>query len=90
MTKVLFLFMALLGLTGCASHQLAPPDKVEIPIECRIQAPQRPAMPTRNLTQADSLDTHVKTIQAEIDVREGYEIELKAALEACMSPVNQK
>ena len=47
-------------------------------------------MPSDNLTIVDSLDTHVKTIQAEIDMREGYEIELRAALGACMSPVATK
>lgn len=87
----LFIFimaiLTVMATQGCASLRPAASEKVEVPIECRVQAPQRPAMPSDNLTIVDSLDTHIKTIQAEIGIREGYEIELRAALGACMSPV---
>ena len=84
----IFLIMAIAAFAGCASIPSVA-EKVEVPIECRVQAPTRPAMPSQHLTTADSLDTHIKTIQAEIDVREGYEIELRAALGACISIVQR-
>ena len=72
---------AALLLTGCAS---APePVRVAVPVPCRVAVPQRPTMPTENLTPDASLDDFVAAAAAEIERREGYELQLRAALEAC-------
>lgn len=76
-------------LAGCGS---TPPRmvtvKVPVPVECREPVPERPAMPTDSLTRADPLDTKVKAALAEIELREGYEIKLVAALVACTRPID--
>lgn len=60
---------------------------VLVPVECRVQTPARPAMPTESLTEDVALDTFVAAAQAEIERREGYEGQLRAALSECTSPL---
>ena len=68
-------------LTGCAS---APePLRVAVPVPCRVTVPHRPAMPTEALAPDTSLDDFVAAAAAEIERREGYEVQLRAALAAC-------
>ncbi|WP_339092221.1 hypothetical protein [Variovorax paradoxus] len=57
--------------------------KVPIPVECRIETPARPAMPTEALAAGVDLDRFSASALAEIELREGYEGELRAALEGC-------
>lgn len=61
--------------------------KVPVPVECREPVPDRPAMPTEELTAKPSLDQYVQASQAELDRREGYERRMRASLEACTQPV---
>ncbi|MBB1601288.1 hypothetical protein [Variovorax sp. UMC13] len=72
-------------LAGCAStsHQV----KVPMPIECRVDEPARPAMPSDALTPGVALDRFVAVLTAEIEIREGYEGELLAALRSCTAPL---
>jgi hypothetical protein len=88
----LFLFVAALGvlagLTGCAGAPQIQTVKVPVPVECREQTPARPAMPTEALTRADTLDRKTAAALAEIDLREGYEGKLLAALQGCLRPVD--
>lgn len=74
-------------LAGCATQvqQL----KVPVPVECRAVVPTRPAMPTEALAPRVDLDRYVAASQAEIEVREGYEIELRAALSECTSALKK-
>lgn len=87
----LLLFLALLGclgaLTGCAAAPQIQAVKVPVPVECREQVPARPAMPTEALTEADPLDRKTAAALAEIDLREGYEGRLVAALQGCTKAV---
>lgn len=62
---------------------------VPVPVECRETAPPRPAMPTETLGPGVALDSFVKSAQAEIEIREGYEGQLLAALTACTAPLKQ-
>ena len=80
-TVQLGLIVAAALLTGCASKQETL--RVAVPVPCRVAVPQRPAMPTENLTPDASLDDFVAAAAAEIERREGYEVQLRAALEAC-------
>jgi hypothetical protein len=61
--------------------------KVPVPVECRAESPTRPAMPTEALSPGVDPDRFTASAMAEIELREGYEGELRAALEACTSPL---
>ena len=76
-----------------AGHMTAPektvtvPVKVPVPVECRVQVPDRPAMPTEQLRASPTLDQFTQASMAELERREGYEQQLRAALQACTDPV---
>lgn len=74
------------ALVGCG---VAPTRgvKTPIPVECRVQLPARPAMPTESLAPGVDIDRFVSAALAEIELREGYEQELNAALYVCTSGV---
>jgi hypothetical protein len=74
------------ALAGCGVAPLRT-VRVPLPVECRVQMPARPAMPTEALAPGVALDRYVAASQAEIELREGYEGELRAALEECTSPL---
>lgn len=73
-------------LIGCGT---AAPQRISVPVpvECRVQTPARPAMPTDSLAPGVDLDRFIVSAIAEIEIREGYEIELRAALASCMEPI---
>lgn len=82
---LLWAFLGLCSvLVACGS---LPPQtlRVPIPVECRVQVPARPAMPTEALAPGVDLDRFAAAAMAEIELREGYEGELGAALDACIS-----
>lgn len=70
------------ALAGCGVTPLKP-VKTPIPVECRVQWPARPAMPTEALAAGVDLDQFSATALAEIGLREEYEGELRAALAIC-------
>lgn len=78
------------GLAGCAA---SPPAvrveqvRVPVPVPCRVTEPARPLMPTDALAPDAALDAFTAAAIAEIERREGYEGELRAALAACAVPV---
>nr|WP_295978879.1 hypothetical protein [uncultured Variovorax sp.] len=86
------LLTAVLGLScslaGCGS---APTRtlKVPVPVECRVVVPARPVMPTEQLAAAADLDQFVAAAMAEIELREGYEGELRSRLGACTTVIDQ-
>lgn len=61
--------------------------KVPVPVECRVEVPARPAMPTESLSPSVDLDRFSASALAEIELREGYEGELRAALDECAKPI---
>lgn len=88
------LILALLLITGCATNPGATvPVNVAIPVKCATEVPQRPVMPTEVLrlpppkTDSEKLQqlfARTRAALAEIDFREGYEVELLAALKSCL------
>lgn len=67
-------------LAGCSAQQV---QRVAVPVPCRVAIPARPIMPTESLPVDASLDAFVQAAAAEIERREGYEQELRAAIGAC-------
>ena len=85
--------LAALALAGCA----APEPKIDVrtvsvavPVACREPVPDRPAMPTDALPKRAGLDAFVQAATAEIELREGYESQLRTALTACTKPVEPR
>jgi hypothetical protein len=70
-------------ITGCGTVPPSVPVNVAIPIKCKAEVPERPVMPTENLSDGVSIDSFVQAAQAEIELREGYEVKLEAALRSC-------
>lgn len=58
--------------------------EVPVPVECCVEMPSRPAMPTEALAPSLDLDRFSASALAEIELREGYEVELRAALAECV------
>lgn len=56
---------------------------VAVPVPCRETVPERPSMPTETLPEQPTLDQFVAAATAEIELREGYEGQLRTALVAC-------
>lgn len=78
--------IASLALAACGTAGVTK-IKVPIPVECRVQTPARPAMPTEALAPGVELDRFAASAMAEIEIREGYELELRAAVDSCTAPV---
>lgn len=84
MTRLILLgLLAVLG--GCGAT--VAPLRVPVPVECRESEPVRPAMPTDALAPGVALDAFAAAAMAEIERREGYEGELRAALRNCTAPI---
>lgn len=81
--------LAVLALTGCGTvpHIEIQAVKVPVPVECREPIPDRPAMPTEALASDSGPFELLRAALAEIDRREGYEIQLRTALDNCKRPV---
>lgn len=78
-------------LAGCAAPRVELQRvSVPVPVACQEPVPSRPAMPTEGLRPPVSLDAFAAAAMAEIERREGWELELVAALEACRAPIGAK
>lgn len=76
-------------LAGCAAPRVEIQRvSVPVPVACQEPMPPRPVYPTEGLRPPVTLDAFAAAAMAEIERREGYEIELVAALEACRVPVS--
>lgn len=80
-------FLALGGLLTACGVAPVQTVKVPIPVECRVEVPARPAMPTEALAPGVDLDRFSASALAEIELREGYEEELRTALGQCVAPL---
>ncbi|RYF78126.1 MAG: hypothetical protein EOO29_20155 [Comamonadaceae bacterium] len=85
--------LVLLALSGCAS---APPRveiqrvNVAVPVACNEPTPARPVMPTEALRPGADVDQFTQAATAEIERREGYEVQLRAALAICITPIDNE
>ena len=81
-------------LAGCGATQPARVEiqqvKVAVPVPCDEPEPERPNMPTEHLSDGADVDMYVQAAGAEIERREGYETELRAALANCKRPLTTK
>ncbi|OPE34960.1 hypothetical protein [Pseudomonas aeruginosa] len=80
----------LLGLcllfAGCAASPTTPRSvRVEVPlaVPCRVPDVRPPSWASATLQAGDSLQAKVRALLAERRQRQGYELELQAALRAC-------
>lgn len=83
---------ALVGLAGSLAACGGAPIqtvKVAVPVECRVEVTARPAMPTEALSPSVSIDQFTAAALAEIELREGYEEELRTAVRACIAPLKK-
>lgn len=78
-------------LAGCGVTPPARVDiqqvKVAVPVPCDEPEPERPNMPTEQLPAGADVDMYVQAAGAELERREGYETELRAALANCKRPL---
>lgn len=76
--------LPVLLLAGCASQ---PPMGVEtlvrVNVPCDAGPVPAPAFPVDSLTGAETIYAKAQTLAADIEVREGYEARLRAAVDAC-------
>lgn len=75
--------LPLLALAGCASPGRPVQVRVPVPIACQVVEPARPMMDTDTVSLDAPVDELTRAMRAEIERREGYEGELRAALSAC-------
>ena len=81
-----------LAVAAFYAGQMTAPEKVQtvtvpiqvgVPMPCEQVVPERPAMPLEGLQQRPSVDGWVQNAMAELEIREGYEKRLHAALQGC-------
>lgn len=81
------------GLAACST---APPRveiqrvNVAVPVACQEPTPARPVMPTESLRPGANVDQFAQAAMAEIERREGYEVQLIAALAVCTQPLQPR
>ena len=82
-----WLLVLVVALAGCAGQVEPEPRtvRVEVPVvvPCRVPAMETPSWATASLEKGDSLQTKVRALLAELEQRKGYEVQLRAGLEAC-------
>lgn len=82
-----WLLVGLVALAGCAGQVEPEPRTVraEVPVlvPCRAPAVEVPTWATASLQKGDSLQTKVRALLAELEQRKGYEVQLRAAVDAC-------
>ena len=82
----ILLALAVLG-AGCASTPPPARPPVLVPVECKEDVPDRPAMPTELLQPGVAPWVLLRAALSEIDRREAYEGKMRAALAACTAPL---
>lgn len=73
-------------LAGCATRP-GSVTRVPVPVACAEPVPERPPMPTETLAPGVDVFRFTTHAQAEIEVREAYEMRLLTALQACRTPL---
>ena len=80
--KAMTLLMLTL-LTGCATTERVVEVKVAVPVGCQVAEPERPAMPTDDLSLDAPVDVMTRHLRAEVMVLHGYADRLVTALRGC-------
>ena len=81
---------AVLLLTGCEAAPRVEIQRVNVavPVECNEPIPDRPVMPTEALRPGADVDQFAQAAMAEIERRNGYEVQLVAALVICTRSID--
>lgn len=88
--KIAIALIAACALSACGTagnHVEIQRVNVAVPVECKEPIPDRPVMPTEALRPGATVDEFTQAAQAEIERREGYEVELRTALAICTRPI---
>ena len=88
MQSKLILVLATLSSIGCATTEPvinAVIQKVEVPIamQCKAVVPAKPEYNFDNITVDQDIFKKTQAILADRKLRQGYEVELEAALKSC-------
>lgn len=89
--KCAIALIAVCALSACATrgnHVEIQRINVAVPVECKEPIPARPVMPTEALRPGVTVDQFAQAAMAEIERRDGYEVQLVAALEVCTKPID--
>lgn len=86
MMRAIALIAASAFLVGCGTVKHAR-VRVPVPVACAEQVPEKPVFPTQSLSPGAAPFVVMRAALAEIDRREGYEVQLVAALRACTAPL---
>lgn len=87
--KRLLILIAALALAGCIGTQGVVKGERAQTVECTETMPDRPTMATEVMPSDSTVDAYVQAARSEILDRDGYEIELRTALAACIRPINR-
>jgi hypothetical protein len=91
--KTAISLIAACALSACGTagnHLEIQRVNVAVPVECKEPIPERPVMPTEALRPGATVDQYAQASMAEIERREGYEVQLVAALAICTRPIAPK
>ncbi|WP_366936034.1 hypothetical protein [Acidovorax sp.] len=89
--KTAIALIAACALSACGAtrnHVEIQRINVAVPVACQEPTPTRPVMPTEALRPGATVDQFAQAAMAEIERREGYEVQLVAALEVCTKPLD--
>lgn len=79
--------LAVMGLAGCATTAQRAPEVqqvlVPVPVPCKVAAPAKPAFAVDGLPLGADIFRQMAALRAERKQRQGYEVELEAAVLAC-------
>ncbi|MCP1647008.1 hypothetical protein [Pseudomonas nitroreducens] len=82
-----WLLVLVVALAGCAGQAEPEPRtvrvEVPVPVPCLAPAVEVPTWATASLQKGDSLQIKVRALLAELEQRKGYEVQLRAAVQAC-------
>lgn len=82
--KYIIAFVLLLTMVACSTVPSNPVEvKIPVGIPCKIDPPVKPKFEVDKLTDKSSTFDKVKALLAERKQRQGYEIELEAAVKSC-------
>lgn len=80
---IMWLAAGLFLLAGCSTSPRVVEVPVAVPVPCQVAEPARPMMDTDTVQVDAPVDVQARAMRAEIERREGYEGQLRAALGAC-------
>lgn len=77
--------LLMLFLAACSSQTVTRPHVVHVPVPVPCQAPviTHPVWPTDDLGEKSGMLAQTKAVLAELELRQAYEIQMEAALQAC-------